>query len=157
MLARAYEFKSRQPHHMKFQARGFVPALLRYSKGGIHVTEIFSDSARGNFLKNQDELSARLKSVERCINNDENIREVNIEFCKRAFRLLADCGLINEENVRFLSDAAACAEYDPKLKFPYNKTEGVLRKTESDYHRYQLVRRSADRRQRPPRQQAGVL
>ncbi len=121
------------------------------------MTEIFSDSARGNFLKNQDELSARLKSVERCINNDENIREVNIEFCKRAFRLLADCGLINEENVRFLSDAAACAEYDPKLKFPYNKTEGVLRKTESDYHRYQLVRRSADRRQRPPRQQAGVL
>ena len=121
------------------------------------MAEIFSDSARGNFPKNQDELSARLKSVERCINNDENLQEVNDEFYKRAFRLLADCGLINEDTVRFLSDAAACAEYYPKLKFPYNKTEGVLRKTESDDHRYQPVRRSADRRQRSPRQQAGVL
>jgi len=59
------------------------------------MPEIFSDSARGNFPKNNDELSARLKSVERCINNDENLREVNVEFCRRAFRLLADCRLIN--------------------------------------------------------------
>lgn len=92
------------------------------------MAEIFSDSARGNFLKNPDELSARLKSVERCINNDENLQEVNVEFCKRAFRLLEDCGLINEENVRFLSDAEVCAEYDRNLKFPYNRNEGVLRK-----------------------------
>lgn len=27
-----------------------------------------------------------------------------------------------------MSDAEACAKYDPKLKFPYNPTEGVLRK-----------------------------
>ncbi len=92
------------------------------------MPEIFSDSARGNFPKNYDELSARLKSVERCINNDENLREVNVEFCRRAFRLLADCRLINEDTVRFLSDAEACAEFDPDLKFPYNRGEGVLRK-----------------------------
>lgn len=92
------------------------------------MLEIFSDSARGNFPKNHDELSARLKSVERCINNDENLREVNVEFCRRAFRLLADCHLINEDTVRFLSDAEACAEFDPDLKFPYNRGEGVLRK-----------------------------
>ena len=92
------------------------------------MAEIFSDSARGNFPENQGELSARLKSIERCINNEENLREVNVEFCKRAFRLLADCRLINEENVRFLSSAEACKNYDPKLKFPYNPSEGVLRK-----------------------------
>ncbi len=95
------------------------------------MSEIFSDSARGNFPKSQDDLSARLKSIERCINNDENLREVNVEFCKRAFRLLADCGLITEENVRFLSDAEACEKYDPKLKFPYNPTDGVLRKVKN--------------------------
>ena len=92
------------------------------------MPEIFSDSARGNFPKSQDDLFARLKSIERCINNDENLREVNIEFCKRAFRLLADCGLITEYTVRFLSNADACLNYDRNLKFPYNKTESVLRK-----------------------------
>ena len=49
------------------------------------MTEIFSDSTRGTRPKNQDELSARLKSIASCINNDENLREVNVEFCKRAF------------------------------------------------------------------------
>lgn len=92
------------------------------------MSEIFSESARRNYPKNQDELSARLKSIERCINNDENLREVNVEFCRRAFRLMADCGLITEENVRFLSDAEACKNYDTNLKFPYNRSEGVLRK-----------------------------
>ena len=95
------------------------------------MSEIFSDSARGNFPKTQDELAARLKSIESCINNDEKLQTVSIEFCRRAFKLLADCGLINEENVRFLSSAEACAEYDPELKFPYNKTEGVLRKVKN--------------------------
>ncbi|MBR4641201.1 MAG: hypothetical protein IKO74_00590 [Selenomonadaceae bacterium] len=92
------------------------------------MSEIFSDSARGNPPKNIVELKARLKSIERCINNNENLREVSVEFCKRAFGLLADCGLITEENIRFLSDAEACKTYDRNLKFPYNKTEGVLRK-----------------------------
>ena len=92
------------------------------------MSEIFSDSARGNFPKNQAELTARLKSIERCINNDEKLNEVNVEFCKRAFRLLADCGLITEDNIRFLSSAVACESYDSKLKFPYNRAEGVLRK-----------------------------
>ena len=78
------------------------------------MSEIFSDSARGNPPKNIVELKARLKSIERCINNDEKLREVSIEFCKRAFRLLADCGLITEENVRFLSDAESCKTYDTK-------------------------------------------
>ena len=96
------------------------------------MSEIFSDEIGGNFPKNQAELATRLKVVESCINNDENLKTVSIEFCRRAFRLLADCNLITEENVRFLSDAEACAEYNPKLKFPYNKTEGVLRKTEND-------------------------
>ncbi len=92
------------------------------------MSEIFSDSARGKFPKNQNELIARLKNIESCINNDENLLEVNIEFCRRAFRLLTDCGLINKENVQFLSSAEACRNYDPKLKFPYNPSEGVLRK-----------------------------
>lgn len=93
------------------------------------MSEIFSDTARSrNRPKKQDELSARLSNVESCINNDEKLREVNVEFCKRAFRLLADCGLITEDNVRFLSSAEACKNYDSQLKFPYNSSEGVLRK-----------------------------
>ena len=92
------------------------------------MSEIFSDSARGKFPKSQAELSARLKSIESCINNNEKLQEVNVEFCKRAFRLLADCRLIKEENVNFLSSAEACKSYDPKLKLPYNPSEGVLRK-----------------------------
>lgn len=96
------------------------------------MSEIFSDSTRRNCPDSQAELSARLKSVESCINNDENLQQVNIEFCRRAFRLLADCGLITEDTVRFLSDAEACRTYDPNLKFPYNSGEGVLRKTELD-------------------------
>lgn len=77
-------------------------------------------------------LAARLNSIESCINNDERIRKVNIEFCRRAFKLLADCDLITEETVRFLSSAEACRNYDPDLKFPYNRSEGVLRKVERD-------------------------
>lgn len=92
------------------------------------MSEIFSDSTRGNFPKSQAELSARLKNIERCINNDEQLRQVNVEFCKRAFRLLADCRLITEDNVKFLSNASACEEYERNLKFPYNRGEGVLRK-----------------------------
>ena len=64
------------------------------------MSEIFSDSARGKFSKSQAELSARLKGIENCINNEENLQEVNIEFCKQAFRLLADCRLITEEKQR---------------------------------------------------------
>lgn len=97
------------------------------------MVEIFSETgSEKNRPKNRTELAVRLKSIERCINNDENLRQVSIEFCKRAFKLLEDCGLITEDNVYFLSNAEICAEYDPKLKFPYNKTEGVLRKTEVD-------------------------
>ena len=77
----------------KFQARGVFPALLRYQEEEINLSKIFSDSIRGNFPKSRDELIARLKNIERCINNDEKLREVNVEFCKRAFRLLADCEL----------------------------------------------------------------
>ena len=95
------------------------------------MSEIFSDSTRGKFPKSQAELSARLKSIENCINNEENLQEVSVEFCKRAFRLLADCRLITEENVRFLSIAEACKNYDQQLKFPYNSSEGVLRKVKN--------------------------
>ena len=102
------------------------------------MNEIFSDEARGNFPKSQAELIARLKSVESCINNDENLREVNAEFCRRAFNLLVDCGLITAENVRFLSSAEACENYDSKFKFPYNRSEGVLRKVEHDDDVYDL-------------------
>jgi len=112
---------------MKFQSLRLSRGLFRLW-GGIILTEIFSDSVRSKFPKNQGELSARLKSIERCINNEENLREVNVEFCRRAFRLLADCRLINEENIRFLSNSEACKNYDPKLIFPYNPSEGVLRK-----------------------------
>ena len=90
------------------------------------MSEVFSNEIHDNFL------TARMKNIEACINNDENLSEVNIEFCKRAFRLLADCGLINQETVRFLSSAEACKTYDTKLKFPYNPSEGVLRKVERD-------------------------
>ena len=60
----------------KIQREEFVPALLRYAKGWTILSEIFSDSARGNFPKNQDELIARLKNIERCINNEENLQNV---------------------------------------------------------------------------------
>ena len=102
-----------------------------FALGGDTLSEIFSDSTRRNFPKNQDEFTTRLKSIERCINNDEQLQEVNVEFCKRAFRLLADCGLITKETVRFLSSATACQNYDLKLKFPYNRSEGVLREAKN--------------------------
>lgn len=88
--------------------------------------EIFSNETRDKIL------TERLENIERCINNDENLREISIEFCRRAFKLLADCGLITEENVRFLASAESCKTYDPNLKFPYNASEGVLRKVERD-------------------------
>ena len=40
------------------------------------MSEIFSDEVHGNF-PSQDELSARLKSIANCINNDENILDEN--------------------------------------------------------------------------------
>lgn len=92
---------------------------------------IFSNETRGN-SPNKAELITRLKSIESCINNNERLQEVSIELCKRAFSLLADCALVTEDNVRFLNDAKACAEYDTDLKFPYNRGEGVLRKVERD-------------------------
>ena len=107
------------------------------------MCEIFSDSTRRNHPNSQTELLVRLKNVESCINNDENLRLVNIEFCRRAFRLLADCGLITEDTVRFLSDAEACRTYDPNLKFPYNSGEGVLRKVKhsDDIHDVKGIQR----------------
>ena len=96
------------------------------------MSEILSDEICGSCPKNQAELATRLKSIASCVNNDEKIRTVSIEFCKRAFGLLADCGLITEANVQFLSSAEACKDYDSQLKFPYNSSEGVLRKVEID-------------------------
>ena len=96
------------------------------------MSKIFSDEIVVNPPKDVAELATRLNGIKNLINNDENLREVSIEFCRRAFGLLTDFGLITEETVKFLSDAQACTDYDPKLKFPYNAFEGVLRKVECD-------------------------
>ena len=83
-----------------------------------------------NFPVNQDELEdKRLKEIEQLVNK----YDANIPFCEAAFKLIEDCDLITEDNVRFLCSAQACKEYDTNFWFIRNRKEGVLRPTE-DYN-----------------------
>ena len=83
-----------------------------------------------NFPVNQDELEdKRLKEIEQLVNK----YDANIPFCEAAFKLIEDCDLITEDNVRFLCSAQACKKYDSDFWFIRNRKEGVLRPTE-DYN-----------------------
>ena len=82
-----------------------------------------------NFPANQDELKMRLNEIEQLVNK----LNANIEFCVAAFKLIEDCDLITEDNVRFLCSAQACKKYDPNFWFIRNRSEGVLRPTK-DYN-----------------------
>lgn len=87
---------------------------------------------RENFPANETELRARLAAVEKLINNDENVSYVNINFVLAAGQLMQDCGLITENNLRFLSNAAACKNFNNNFRFPYNPGEGALRRVDYD-------------------------
>ncbi|MBR1645740.1 MAG: hypothetical protein IJ685_03070 [Selenomonadaceae bacterium] len=85
-----------------------------------------------NFPKDETELNERLTGVEKFINPAEEISKVNVKFVLVAGKLMEDCGLITENNLRFLCDAAACRNLNPDFKFPYNPGEGALRAVDDD-------------------------
>ena len=85
-----------------------------------------------NFPANQAELKERLAAIEELINNEKKVSPVNITFVEKAFKLMEDCDLITESNIKFLCSAAACQSYDSRLKFLRNYNEGVLRAVEDD-------------------------
>ena len=78
-----------------------------------------------NCPANQTELNKRLEEIEQLINKSD----ANIPFCEAAFKLIEDCDLITEDNVRFLCSAQACKKYDSDFWFIRNRKEGVLRPT----------------------------
>ena len=82
-----------------------------------------------NFPADQDELNKRLNEIEQLVNK----YDANIPFCEKAFKLIEDCDLITEDNVRFLCSAEACKKYDSNFWFIRNRKEGVLRPTK-DYN-----------------------
>lgn len=85
-----------------------------------------------NFPANQAELDKRLTEIEQLINNDKGIPQVNVKFSEAAFQLMQDCDLITESNVKFLSDAQNCKNYDSCLFFIRNRSEGALRQVNDD-------------------------
>lgn len=76
-----------------------------------------------NFPKDKDELEKRLKKVKDLVNKSN----ANIEFAEAAFKLMEDCDLITEENIKFLSSAQSCESYNYDFRFPRNPNEGALR------------------------------
>ena len=86
------------------------------------MTKIFR-SGRPNFPKDGAELEKRLDEVKSFVNKDS----ANIEFAEAAFKLMEGCGLITENNIRFLTSAQLCKSYGYNFRFPYNSDEGALR------------------------------
>ena len=82
-----------------------------------------------NFPANQNELDTRLKEIEKLINNEEGVPKVNIKFSEAAFKLMEDCALITESNLKVLCSAQSCKSIDSNFKFPFNPDEGPLRLT----------------------------
>ena len=88
--------------------------------------------AKPNFPKDDAELKERLAGVEKFINPAEEIPKVNVQFVLAAGKLMEDCGLIAENNLRFLCAATACQNFNPDFKFPFNPAEGALRAVDDD-------------------------
>ena len=86
------------------------------------MTKIFR-SGRPNFPKDGDELKKRLDEVKSFVNKDS----ANIEFAEAAFKLMEDCDLITEENIKFLSSAQFCRNSNYNFRFPRNSSGGALR------------------------------
>lgn len=80
-----------------------------------------------NFPANQTELKMRLAEIEQLIN--KKVPQVNIKFSEAAFKLMEDCSLITESNLKLLCSAQACESIDSNFKFPFNLDEGALRST----------------------------
>ena len=81
---------------------------------------------KGNNIKfpaNESELTSRLVDIENLINAEKS----NVAFVESAFKLMENCGLINQENIKFLTDATALKRRHRNFKFPYMSNEGVLR------------------------------
>ena len=75
------------------------------------------------FPANEAALTERLKALEKLINADNS----NVQFVESAFKLMEDCGLIDAENIKFLTDAIALKCKHRHFKFPNLPTEGALR------------------------------
>ena len=69
------------------------------------------------FPANDSELGTRLAEIEKLINAEKS----------NVVKLMEDCGLINQENIKFLTDAAALKRKHRNFKFPFMPNEGVLR------------------------------
>lgn len=81
---------------------------------------------KGNNFKfpaNESELATRLTELENLINAEKS----SVVFVESAFKLMEDCGLINQENIKFLMDAIALKCKHRHFRFPYLPSEGVLR------------------------------
>ena len=85
-----------------------------------------------NFPKDEDELNLRLAEIEKLINNTNKNNRSNVDFVLTAFGLMEDCGLITSDNVRFLTSAQACMNFNERFRFPRNSSEGALRHVEDD-------------------------
>ena len=88
--------------------------------------------AKPNFPKDETELNERLAGVEKFINPAEEISKVNVRFVLAAGKLMEDCGLVTEKDLRFLCDATACQNFNLAFKFPFNPDEGALRAVDDD-------------------------
>ena len=88
--------------------------------------------AKPNFPEDETELNERLAGVEKFINPAEEISKVNVRFVLAAGKLMEDCGLVTEKDLRFLCDATACQNFNPDFKFPFNTAEGALRAVDDD-------------------------
>lgn len=75
------------------------------------------------FPANESVLTERLTAIENLINADN----ANVQFVESAFKLMEDCDLINQDNIKFLTDAIALKCKHRHFKFPYLPNEGVLR------------------------------
>ena len=90
----------------------------------------------GVFPKNEIELKNRLSKIENLINNDEAIQDINVQFNEKAFKLMQDCNLLTEENIKFLINSQSCKGFNPDFRFAYLPNEGALRRAKHNNDRF---------------------
>ena len=84
-------------------------------------------SNNAKFPANESELAERLNEIENLINAEKS----NVAFVESAFKLMENCGLITQENIKFLTDAIALKCKHHHFRFPYLPSEGVLRQVKN--------------------------
>lgn len=88
------------------------------------------------FPNNDIDLNNRLSKIENLINNDEAIQDINVQFNEKAFKLMQDCNLFTEENIKFLINSQSCKGFNPDFRFAYLPNEGALRRAKHNNDRF---------------------